>query len=212
MDDRFYAEVESVTPAAKPGGRLRLLFVGQLGPRKGPQDLLEAYIALPAELQARGEVVILGRGPLEAPLRARAEAAGLGGSVEVRFCPYEHLPAEYAAADVFIHPARWPEPAGATRLEAMAFSLPILSSENPSAREIMGDDGALYYRAFDVEHLGEQLARLMRSSDLREQIGSAGRRRLGNHETQKIIAQYLDVYRRVMRERGAAGAHAPRAS
>ena len=206
MDDRFYAQVEGVAPAEKRDDRLRVLFAGQLGSRKGPQDLLEAYIALPAELREQWELVILGRGPLEGPLRARADEAGLGDRVQVRFCPYERLPAEYAAADIFAHPARWPEPAGATRLEAMAFSLPILSSENPSAREIMGDDGALYYRAFDVDHLREQLAELMRSPELRERLGRAGHARLENHRTERVVARFLEVYGRVLAERESGGA------
>ena len=201
MDDRFYARVETVVPAPKALDRFRVLFVGQLGPRKGPQDLLEAFIGLPPDLRDHSELVILGRGTLGESLQARADQAGVAGQVQIRFCPYEALPSEYAAADLFVHPARWPEPAGATRLEAMAFSLPILSSENPSAREIMGDDGALYYRAFDTDHLREQLVRLMRSPELRERLGRAAHGRLRNHRTGDIVARCLEVYAQAVASR-----------
>ncbi len=204
LDDRYYGPAnQERVPAAERGKRLRVLFVGQLGPRKGPQDLLEGYLRLPKRLQRRTELVILGRGPLEQPLRRRVEEAKVGDHVRIGYCPYEQLPQEYARAEIFVNPVRWPEPAGATRLEAMAHSLPILSSENPSAREIMGDDGALYYRAFDMDDLAEKLAQLLEDAELRQRLGSAAHARLARHATPRVVEQFLAVYEGCLQSRGA---------
>jgi glycosyltransferase involved in cell wall biosynthesis len=80
-----------------------------------------------AELgDAKAELVILGEGPLETPLKQQAIA--LGVSSRVRFEGFTDNPwAWFATADAFLLPSRWEGMPNAA-LEALACGLPVLAT------------------------------------------------------------------------------------
>jgi glycosyltransferase involved in cell wall biosynthesis len=87
-------------------GRLRLLFVNSLQPRKGLDHLLGALALLPAEVASRIDVTIVGNGPERETLQSAA--ATLQHRIAIRFegaKPYSDLGRYYAAADVLVIPS-----------------------------------------------------------------------------------------------------------
>lgn len=120
-NDRF----ARVAPA-EPTETAVVLFVGQLEPRKGLQDLLLALRQLSEQVRLR----IAGAGPLESVLRAAAENDGrieLVGHLSQR-----QLPDELARATCLVLPsvttARDKEPWGLVVNEAMAAGLPVVAT------------------------------------------------------------------------------------
>ncbi|RVA19976.1 glycosyltransferase, partial [Mesorhizobium sp. M7D.F.Ca.US.004.03.1.1] len=115
----------AVEPTTYDGKRpLRVLLLGRINRIKGQEILLEAIAAMPAELQSRIEVRLVG-GAFESTERERAlaelvETMGLTGRVSV--LPFVPDPSEhYRWADIVTVPSRRPESLGRVAIEAMAY-------------------------------------------------------------------------------------------
>jgi spore coat protein SA len=110
----------------------------------------------------------------------RAAASDLGD--RVRFLggvPHYDLPAYYALADVFVHPAVWNEPFGMVLTEAMASGLPVVSTRAGGIPEIVVDrETGRLVSPGEVEGLAEALVELVQDEALRKEMGKRGRQRL----------------------------------
>jgi glycosyltransferase involved in cell wall biosynthesis len=135
-----------------------VLGLAKFNPREAPWDLLRAF----ARLRDQDVwLVLAGDGPARPALE---EAAGR--LLRVRFpgyVPYPELPALYAAADLFVHPAR-EERWGVSVQEALACGLPVVASSRVGAGYDLveaGSNGFVYPagdHAMLVHRLGEALA------------------------------------------------------
>jgi glycosyltransferase involved in cell wall biosynthesis len=121
--------------APSGGDALRLLYVGQLVPRKGIVEFVQRLTTAAASLSRPISLTIAGRGPQEDALRAIRRPAHFtlhfAGSV-----PYAELPALYGNADAFVMPSladEW----GLVVNEAMASGLPVLGSTGVQAVQEM---------------------------------------------------------------------------
>ncbi|SEO79247.1 glycosyltransferase family 4 protein [Trujillonella endophytica] len=137
----------SVVPARPElDGPLRLLFVGRLSPRKGPQvaiATLEALLArgVDARLDLLGSV-FPGYEWFERELRATVAAAGLEERVEFlgfRSDVWPHL----AAADIALVPAVGDESFGNTAVEAVLAARPLVVSAHSGLREAVAGYAAV---------------------------------------------------------------------
>jgi glycosyltransferase involved in cell wall biosynthesis len=126
---------------AIPRSDSELLFVGRLVEKKGLHVLLEA---MPTILAARPDVrlTVAGFGPELSPLRARARALGIDGSVDF-LGPVEQasLPALYRRAAVFVAPfveaaSGDQEGLGLVCLEASGCGCPVVISDLPATRDV----------------------------------------------------------------------------
>lgn len=133
-----------------------ILSLAKLSPREAPWDLLRAFTRLEGE---SAWLVLAGDGPERAALE---QAAG----PQVRFpgyIPYPELPALYAAADLFVHPAR-EERWGVSVQEALACGLPVIASSRVGAAFDLvetGGNGFTYAAGDDAglaARLGDALA------------------------------------------------------
>lgn len=118
-----------------------LLFVGQLGMRKGVADLLEFQTRM-LQTHPRTQLWIVGERhsrkteamEYESALRARTESGEVAG---VQWLGNrEDVPELMRAADVLLHPARQ-EPLGRVLLEAAASGLPLLTTRVGGSAEIL---------------------------------------------------------------------------
>jgi glycosyltransferase involved in cell wall biosynthesis len=124
----------------EPGAPL-LLAAARHEHQKGLDVLLAAFPAV-AGAAPGARLAVAGRDGNQTPrLRAAAERSGLGGAV--RFLGARGDVAELlCAADVFVVPSRW-EGFGGVLLEAMALEAPIVASDLPAVREVVGGDALL---------------------------------------------------------------------
>lgn len=122
-----YAIDAQVWPRRRFGeGPPRLLFVGQLIPRKGLLPLLDAL----AEVHTDHEFVltIVGSGPQRAEIEQRISELGLADSVHwAGFVDQPDLPELYAEHDLFVFPTL-EDTFGVVLIEAMAAGLPPVAS------------------------------------------------------------------------------------
>lgn len=130
-----------VPPRTDLAGILRILYLGRLSPRKGPDLILSAAAAL-VESGQQVEVALLGAvfpgyEWYEEQLREQIADSGLEGCVTfLGFQPdvWPHL----AAADVLIVPSRLDEPFGNTAVEGLLAQRPVVVSDTSGLREAAG--------------------------------------------------------------------------
>jgi phosphatidyl-myo-inositol dimannoside synthase len=159
------------------GARPVVVCVSRLVPRKG-QDLL--IDALPGILRAVPDTVLLlvGAGPYEQKLRARATRRGVAAQVVFAGGVARHdLPASFAAGDVFAMPCRTRRAGmGMVYLEASATGLPVVAGDSGGAPEAVRDNETGYVvGGRDVRAVTDRIVRLLQDAALRAALGSAGR-------------------------------------
>lgn len=161
---------------------LRLLYVGNLIPRKGLHVLLGAL----ARLQGIGwRLTVVGRTADTAyARRVRRQGARLGGGHVVWRGGVDDaaLAGEMAAADVLVVPSSY-EGFGIVYLEGMGFGLPAIGTTAGAAGEIITDgvDGFLV-APDDPRMLADRLAGLADPA-LRGRLSAAARARFHRHPT-----------------------------
>ncbi|MBW2229524.1 MAG: glycosyltransferase family 4 protein [Deltaproteobacteria bacterium] len=180
-----------------PDTPLRVIFVGRLDPEKGLLDILATWSDVVAGCERPVRLVICGEGPFEAELRRAIIERGVEDSVELR----GHVPNvqhELAAADVFVLPS-FIEGNSNAILEAMAASLPIVSTAVGGTPLLVGPEGADWLIAVhDQARLRALLLRLLNQSDTRRQLGDAMARRVREHMAIESVAErYRAAYARL---------------
>ncbi|MEJ5250623.1 MAG: glycosyltransferase family 1 protein [Armatimonadota bacterium] len=120
------------------------LMVGVLQPRKNLPLAVEAFAkaVLPGNLPHR--LVIVGKPGwgMHELQRAIARWNLQDRTVLTGYVPDEHLPLFYSAADALMYPSLY-EGFGLPPLEAMQCGCPVLASDIPVMREVVGDAGML---------------------------------------------------------------------
>ena len=130
-----------------------ILSVGTLEPRKNYVGLIAAYARLCQSGKFPQSLVIAGgRGWLYDEVFSEVERHELGDRVCFPgFVADEDLPALYSLSDLFVFPSLY-EGFGIPPLEAMACGVPVISSNNSSLPEAVGD-GGLQVDALDTSAL-----------------------------------------------------------
>ena len=150
-----------------------LLSLTKFSEREAPWDLLEARQRLD-----RPEVswLLAGDGPLRAQLERAAAEHGFDRVAFPGYLPYPELPRVYAAADVFVHPAR-EERWGVSVAEALACGLPVVTSDRVGAGYDLVEPGVNggRYPAGDGAALATELERALRLDAANAAAASASR-------------------------------------
>lgn len=120
--------------------------------------------------------------------------------------PHREIPERYRAADVFAIATHY-EGFCIPVLEAMATGLPIVASDVPSIREILGDAGLLVPTRADA--FRDAISRLLSDAPLRAELGARARRRALELDGARMEAMERDVYCSLLAERVPLGADLP---
>ncbi len=180
-----------------PGSReaWTLLFLGRIGESKGAWDLLNAVAAL-AQEHPKLRLWMGGDGELD-EARARIRRLGLEDRVELlgwlRGADKEE---RLRRATVFALPS-YNEGLPMGVLEAMAWSLPVLSTNVGGTRDAIPDDSfGFLIQPGDHDALCRALSRLLMDAELRNQLGSVARERIATtFSTPRIVEQVDQCYR-----------------
>jgi phosphatidylinositol alpha-mannosyltransferase len=197
---RFHPDVPPRPALAD--GRLNILFVGRLDPRKGLPVLLDAFPRVRRAVP-EARLVVVGssflRGWLEHRLDSRErEHVVFGGAV-----PASELPSWYASSHVVVSPALRNESFGIVLLEAMAAGRPLVASDIPGYRTVIEDeDDGVLVPPGDVGALAAALTALLRDPARRLALAARGRARAETVSWSEVAARLEAYYDEV---RAAAG-------
>ena len=164
-----------------PGDPVRLLAVGRFQPKKGYPTVLDAIARVRAEIR----LTVVGYGPLEAALRARAEALGLATRVTWTG-PLDQpaVRAQYRASDLLLLASEVAPDGDRDGLpnvvvEALSQGLPVVATRAGAIPELVVDGihGHLVPPG-DVGAFAAAIERLVRDPDARHRMGAAGIQRV----------------------------------
>ncbi|MCI0520939.1 MAG: glycosyltransferase family 4 protein, partial [Chloroflexi bacterium] len=185
--DRFAAQIgdEEIAARAVQPGPLRLLFVGNLIPRKGLHTLLDALGGLPEEAWRLDVVGRMDADPAYARrMSRRSQQPGLHGRVNFLGALEDAALAQLMrASHALVTPSSY-EGFGIVYLEGMGFGLPAAASSAGAAGEVIrdGEDGYLPAPG-DVRALRAALLPWLRDRGTLLAMSLAARRRYERHPT-----------------------------
>ncbi len=192
-------------PFPQYAGRLNVVFLGRLVERKGCQYLLAAV----AELVRAGrwpeaaQVVICGKGPLDAQLHRQAQDAGIADITEfVGFIADVDKPRYLAAADVAVYPSTGGESFGIVLLEAMAAARgAVLAGDNPGYASVMAPRPHSLFDPHNTAVLADKIAALLADASARTVARDWQRQYVKQFDITEVGRQFIAVYEQALHKR-----------
>jgi alpha-maltose-1-phosphate synthase len=176
---------------AKPSGKLKVLFAGSLGQRKGLSYLLKAIDILKSKLELTllGRKAAAGCGPLESAVRKHRWLPSLSHDAVLR---------EMHRHDVLVLPSLF-EGFGLVILEAMAQGTPVIATEHTAGPDIIEDgvDGFVVPLR-SAEAIAEKLDLLAGDRERLISMKSAAQRKAGSFQWESYRDGLVRVAREVM--------------
>lgn len=171
---------------------LRVLYVGRLTGTKGVGTLIQAVKGLESV-----DLRIVGGGPEESRLKSlvsnRCSNVSFEGWIE-----YDQLPPYYKSADVFVHPATWPEPFGRSVLESLQCGTPAIVSQIGAPPWIVGDAG-LTFEPGNRDQLTSILSDFREDESRQRELATNCSHRVEQFSPDTIIPQVLSEYRNLLK-------------
>lgn len=197
---------EFFSPSVKPidrfmDGKINILFVGRIEPRKGLKYLLKAFKMLCRDFDNL-RLIVVGKGPL-----LRIYKSSFKREFEEKICfegevKREDLPSYYASCDIFCSPAIGYESFGIVLLEAFSTGKPVVASRIPGYSYVATDgEDSLLFEPENYIDLAEKLRILIEDEKLRKEMGKKGREKvLKNYSWDRIVSEIEDYYIEKYRE------------
>ena len=166
------------------------LYVGDL--RKGASRCIQALARL-----EHGRLLLVSRTPQE-PFRKMAEAAGVSDRVHLAGFTNQ-VEKVYAAADAFVFPTPY-DAFAMVVLEAMASGLPVISSREAGASELIrhGVNGLLLDDAASVPELSRLMGSLLKDRVWAAGLGCAAGRSVEAMSWDSVAQQTMRVYQELL--------------
>ena len=167
--------------------------------RKNQQFLLASWQQNSSRF-LKSHLLLVGEG---AELTLRREETACNAIPRVQFLGFrDDIPDLLAAADIAVlvsHQEGLPR----CVMEAMAAGLPVIGSNIRGNRDLIvhGETGMLVELG-DTVGLGQAIEQLTANSELRREMGDAGRRKIADFSQQVVLSELDDVYRRYLPEWG----------
>lgn len=200
--ERFHPGVCPFEEWREPG-RVNVLFVGRLDPRKGVHVLLQALPEIVRRTGGRARLLVVG----DSYLRGRFEASVPPALRDhVRFLghvPAADLPRWYATGDVFVSPATGNESFGIVLAEAMAAGRAVVASDIPGYRTVVTPSvNGVVTPPGDPAALAAAVADLAADPERRAALGANGRERALEFAWPRVTDRIEAVYREALARRG----------
>ncbi len=187
-------ELPENVPDRANSDKIKFVFLGRIGKRKGAFDLLEAFARLEPEYRERAELTLAGIGELE---QARSLAESLNIKQHVTFPAWVDPQARnrlLSKADVFLLPS-YNEGLPMALLEAMSWGLPVITTPVGGIPEVVThSETGLLVNPGDLQQLAEALQSLIENESLRLNLGRAARKRVAPLDTRIYMRSLCDLY------------------
>jgi glycosyltransferase involved in cell wall biosynthesis len=181
-----------------------VLYVGSYEPRKNLSRLLAAFeLAVDRGLEHELVLVVERRSGHAPALRQQIEQ--LRCRPRIRFLhelDEDQMWAVYRGAPLLAFPSLY-EGFGLPAVQAMACGTPVLASDIPVMREVLGQ-AALFVDPKDVESLAAGILRLAQDQGLRATLARSGRQTASMYRWDQAAERTVEVYRDVLHQPAGA--------
>lgn len=193
-----FAEHKIVPPTGRaalntPSDAPLFFALGRFHENKAFDTLLSAMAQVP-----NAYLWLAGDGDLRPALEAQVKTLGI--TDRVRFLGWRtDTSALYAAADYFICPSRH-EPLGNVILEAMANGMPIISTDNNGAQQLLQQDKTGQIVPLDdVDAMATAMQNFIADPAAAKQLGTAAQKfYLENYSADIVCNQYIDFFKKIL--------------
>jgi glycosyltransferase involved in cell wall biosynthesis len=177
-----------------------LFFVSTIQPRKNVIGLLEAYAQARSSFTTNPTLVLAGKpGWKFEEVKEAIDRLHLQSAVTyLGRVPDEDLPGLFSGAEVFVYPS-FVEGFGLPVLEAMACGTPVLASQSGAIPEV-GADAALYFDPKRVEHMAQQMVRLVQDKSLAQELIKKGYERVRHYTWEKTAQNLILLWEKLLGE------------
>ncbi|MBN1354844.1 glycosyltransferase family 4 protein [bacterium] len=176
-----------------------ILSVGTIEARKNYPVLIEAFSRF-SRLHPHIPLIIAGQfaGSLK-DVERRIRQLKLENKVILPgYVAFETLTDLYNGADLAVFPS-WEEGFGFPPLEAAACGAPVLASDIPAHREMLGDS-IVYFHPEDRDGLSHQLVRMIEDETMTADIRRTALEKARSYTWDAAAKRHLEVYQEVVRE------------
>src|SRR5213596_2382721 len=175
-------------------GKVNILFVGRVEPRKGAMYLMKAY----AKIKPRypnTRLVIVGRGPEIGDVRRFVHRQRLADVFFAGRVEDADKASFYKTADIFVAPSTGQESFGIVLLEAMAAGCAVVASDiHGYKRVVQRNVSGLLVEPKDPDAIADALERLIREPETRRALGEAGAKRAPDYDWNHVTGELVRVY------------------
>lgn len=179
------------------------IYIGNAYPHKNLEGLVTAYAALSQE-QGMPQLVLVGREDyFYQRVKKQAEALGLWSENQpnnrIVFTGYlsdSEIAVLFNEAMFYIFPSFY-EGFGLPPLEAMAHGLPVLSSNQGSMPEVLGQ-AADYFNPYESEDFTKAIKEMIASPERRAELIKLGYAQVDKYSWDKCAQETLQVYREIL--------------
>jgi len=165
-----------------------LLYVGNAYPHKNLERLILAFNKLSKQKNDLRLVLV---GELDYFYK-RLQKMSSSNVIFMDFVSDKELSSLYQNACLYVFPSLC-EGFGLPPLEAMAYNLPVVSSNSSCLPEILGD-AAVYFNAEDIDDMVNKIKLVLNNEELQKELISKGREQIGRYSWGKMSQEILDVY------------------
>ncbi|MEB3887038.1 glycosyltransferase family 4 protein [Lyngbya sp. CCY1209] len=186
--------IPSRIPNRSSSHPLKFVFLGKITPRKGIDDLLNAFASLPIDQQNQVQIVLAGTGEEEA---AKQLAKQLGIENHVKFPGWideKQRDDLLSQAQAFLLPS-YQEGLPMALLEAMSWELPCITTPVGGIPEVITDqETGLLVEPGNVQKLACAMQTLIENESLRLRIGKASREKAKDLDIKRYCVFLSDIY------------------
>jgi glycosyltransferase involved in cell wall biosynthesis len=151
-------------------------------------------------------IVVIGEGPLEEPLHARATELGLTADERFEFVPFAPPSTAYLRGlDLFVLPSSW-EAFPISILEALACGVPQVATNVGGTPEAVSEETGILVPPRSPERLADAIIALLRDRARRDAMGRASKARFDAlFRVERMVAETAEVYGTVLSRGGDRG-------
>lgn len=180
---------------------LRIVFVGRMAKPKNPILLLKAFNELEGNLKEKSEIILIGGGQKEIEVRSFIFKNNLEDKVKLLgSLPRNEVFEELQKSHIFVLTSNW-EGFPRSILEAMSFSLPVVTTNTGGVKESVTEDCGFVIPRNNKEKLKEVLTKLLNDITLIKSMGDKARERVEkNFSLDKMIKETKELYNLLLKK------------
>jgi glycosyltransferase involved in cell wall biosynthesis len=167
--------------------------VGRLTEQKGHNYLLKALANVD-----NCQVVITGDGPLRKELEALAERLKVK-CILIGELDYIKIPAFLKALDIFSFPSLW-EGLPSALIEAMAAGIPVIATDIPPHKEVLGDTG-IFVPPGDADELTKAVKMLIDDPSLMRSVAQKENERVKMFSVDNTVKTYEKLFEEILKKK-----------
>ncbi|GAB4536373.1 MAG: glycosyltransferase [Thermodesulfovibrionia bacterium] len=160
--------------------------VGRLREEKGQRFLIEAM-----SVMNNVTLALAGYGPLMVELKRLSEELKVNCIFMGEIMP-DDIPLFLKSLDIFCFPSLW-EGFSTALVEAMASGLPIIASDNPSHREVLGDAG-VFVPSRDSNAIRGAIRMLIDDPFMRDELSKKAKERANLFSIERTVNAYEELF------------------